>query len=71
ARRRVARPLLPMYVQLAGDSGAARTLPVAVPPPPLDEGSHLGYAIQWFSFALIGIIGLAILLRSMTRDEPG
>jgi surfeit locus 1 family protein len=69
ARGRVPHPVLPLYLQLLPDSGAARTLPVAVPPPPLDEGSHLGYAIQWFSFALIGIIGLAILLRRGGRNE--
>jgi surfeit locus 1 family protein len=67
AQARLQRPILPMYLQLLGDTGAAaraaRVLPVAVPPPPLDEGPHLGYAIQWFSFALIGIIGLFVLLR--------
>ncbi|HYW07258.1 MAG TPA: SURF1 family protein [Longimicrobium sp.] len=64
---RVGRPILPMYVQLLGDSaapaGANPALPVAVPLPPLDEGPHLGYAIQWFSFATIGIVGLIILMR--------
>ena len=74
-RARLQRPVLPMYLQVLGDTGAAarsaRTLPVTVPPPPLDEGSHLGYAIQWFSFALIGIIGLTILLRRGGRPTPG
>jgi surfeit locus 1 family protein len=68
ARRRVG-PVLPMYVQLVPDSGAARALPVAVPPPPLDEGPHLGYAVQWFSFALIGVVGLFILLRSQRNER--
>jgi surfeit locus 1 family protein len=39
-------------------SGAPRP-PVRVAPPPLDEGPHLSYAIQWFSFALIAIVGPA------------
>src|SRR6267378_4533845 len=30
---------------------------------PLDEGPHRMYAIQWFSFAAISIIGLVIFLR--------
>jgi cytochrome oxidase assembly protein ShyY1 len=30
---------------------------------PLDEGPHRAYAIQWFSFAAISIIGLVIFLR--------
>ncbi|HEX8453691.1 MAG TPA: SURF1 family protein [Longimicrobium sp.] len=64
ARARLGSSVLPMYLQLLGDTaGAARSLPVAVPPPPLDEGPHLGYAIQWFSFALIGVVGLFVLLR--------
>ena len=73
-RGRLLHPVLPMYLQVLGDTGAAaraaRTLPVAVPPPPLDEGPHLGYAIQWFSFALIGVVGLFILLRRDGRSRP-
>jgi surfeit locus 1 family protein len=63
AQARLGPRVLPMYLQLLGDTGGARSLPVAVPPPPLDEGPHLGYAIQWFSFALIGVVGLVVLLR--------
>ena len=63
ARARLGGGVLPMYLQLVGGTGGARSLPVAVPPPPLDEGPHLGYAIQWFSFALIGVLGLFVLLR--------
>jgi surfeit locus 1 family protein len=64
AKARLGARALPMYLQLLGDTGrAARSLPVAVPAPPLDEGPHLGYAIQWFSFALIGVVGLFVLLR--------
>lgn len=38
--------------------------PVRLEPPVLDEGPHLGYAIQWFSFAVIAIVGwIAMLLR--------
>lgn len=53
--------LLPVYLQLTTPPGDS--LPRLVPAPALDEGPHLGYAIQWFSFAAIGIIGLAVLLR--------
>jgi len=31
--------------------------------PELDDGPHLSYAIQWFSFALIIVIGSIALLR--------
>ena len=68
ARARMGRGVLPMYLQILPDARRpARSLPVAVPPPPLDEGPHLGYAIQWFSFAAIGIIGLFVLLRRGDR----
>jgi len=30
-----------------------------LPPPALDEGPHLSYAIQWFAFATIAIVGAA------------
>ncbi|MCE2422841.1 MAG: SURF1 family protein [Gemmatimonadetes bacterium] len=30
---------------------------------PTDGGPHLSYAVQWFSFAVIGLVGTAILLR--------
>ena len=42
-----------MYLLLAGDStGPARLAPV--PPPELNDGPHLNYAIQWFGIALAG-----------------
>jgi surfeit locus 1 family protein len=58
------RPLLPVYVQQlpAKGSQAAGELR-RVPLPELDEGPHLGYAIQWFSFAAIALGGYLVLLR--------
>ncbi len=54
--------LAPVYLVLIGDQD--NELPVPVKPPTFDdEGPHLGYAIQWFSFALIGVIGYGFLLR--------
>jgi surfeit locus 1 family protein len=39
--------------------------PLAAAPPALDEGPHLGYAIQWFSFALIAFFGwIALVARA-------
>ena len=43
--------------------------PRRVPPPQFDEGPHLSYAVQWFSFAIIGIVGWIVLLaRSRARS---
>ncbi len=52
----------------AAAEGAA-PLPHPLPPPSLDEGPHLGYAIQWFSFAAIGLIGWAVLLLRGDKNE--
>jgi surfeit locus 1 family protein len=44
-------------------------VPVRLGLPSLGEGSHLSYAVQWFSFAAIGAIGMAAFLRARSRDE--
>jgi surfeit locus 1 family protein len=45
-------------LQLLPDTNAVATgYPIALPLPATDQGPHLGYAIQWFSFALIALIG--------------
>ena len=47
----------------------ARGLPRRWPAPALDEGPHLSYAIQWFSFAVIVLAGTAALLRRPGRSR--
>ena len=62
-------PVLPFILQQLPPSIAFyRPLPplppglIRWPPPPLDDGPHLSYAIQWFSFAVIILVGSAVLL---------
>ena len=38
--------------------------PVRVPPPALDEGPHLSYAVQWFCFAAVALVGGASFARA-------
>lgn len=45
-----------------------RELPLALEPPALDNGPHLSYAIQWFSFTAIAIVGYAFLMLRMARE---
>jgi surfeit locus 1 family protein len=54
--------LLPFVIQLVGPE-PPRGLPRRWPPPVLDNGPHLSYAIQWFSFALIALVGTAVMIR--------
>ena len=61
--------LLPVYVQLQGQTPSPGDLPVPVPPPDLGEGSHLAYAVQWFVFAAIALVGYPLILRRLGR--PG
>jgi cytochrome oxidase assembly protein ShyY1 len=46
-------------------------LPIPVPLPALSEGPHFSYAIQWFSFAVIALVGAVILLRRDRRPTTG
>lgn len=61
---RVPHPLLPLLLQQLPDPAAPAAPLVRVPLPEMGEGSHLSYAVQWFSFAAIAVIGfLALALR--------
>lgn len=65
-RAQLSYRVLPYYIQLHPRPGE-RSFPIRLQPPEPDNGPHLGYAIQWFSFALIGLGGwLALVLR---RDQ--
>ncbi len=70
-RRQFPYPIAPLLLQVTPGPGD-RGLPHPVPPPTLSEGPHLSYAVQWFSFAAIGLIGWVVLLlkNSAGRDEP-
>lgn len=68
-------PLFDMYLV---EMGERTDLPIPVEPPDFsDEGPHLAYAIQWFGFAVIGVVGYYFLLRgrsggtgSSSRERP-
>lgn len=59
----------PVYVVATGERDDQ--LPIRVEPPDFtDEGPHLGYAIQWFGFAAVGLIGFYFLMRRK-GGQPG
>lgn len=49
------------------EPAAADDLIVAVDPPELSEGPHLSYAVQWFIFSAIGIVGYPLVLRRVLQ----
>jgi len=64
----VGYPLFPLVVRRTQvDTGLPARLAL-VGPPVLDEGPHLSYAIQWFSFALIALVGGVLLARRVGAD---
>ena len=65
--RRVGAGLAPFYVMLGGDTTVHDGVPVRVPTPPLDEGPHFNYALQWFSFAAISLVGMGIWVAAEVR----
>lgn len=67
-QQQIPYPVLPVYVQLDRDPN--RTDPPIPYQPVLDlsEGPHLGYAIQWFTFAAILLIGYPFYLN---KQESG
>lgn len=44
---------------------------IPLTPPKLTEGPHLSYALQWFAFTAIAVIGLAVLIRADVREGQG
>jgi surfeit locus 1 family protein len=67
-QEQVPEPLLAVYMQ-ENPAGAATSLPYARPAQlDLSEGPHLGYAIEWFSFAVLVIVGYPFLALRKTRQ---
>ncbi len=61
---------LPSYLLLQGDASGPGRLAV-VPAPPISNGPHLGYAIQWFGIALAAIaFGFIALWRGGRALTP-
>ena len=63
--------LMPFVVQQlpAGAGGHDPDFPRRWAMPELNDGPHLSYAIQWFSFAVITVIGVIALYRRDRRER--
>lgn len=60
---------LPVVVQATTAEAGDAVVPV--PPPDLGDGPHLGYAVQWFLFTAVGVVGYPVLLRRRAREADG
>lgn len=54
---------LAFVIELQTPESPPRGLPRRWPPPSFGNGAHLSYAIQWFSFAVIALVGTAAMIR--------
>jgi surfeit locus 1 family protein len=62
-RDRLPYPIFPLYLRQLPDSSLP-AFPRRVAPPPLDEGPHLSYAVQWFLFAVMAVMfGVLVVNR--------
>ncbi len=63
----------PVYaLHLLADDGVAgpgAVYPAPVEPPDLSQGSHRSYAVQWFLFASVGLVGWTLLLRRQVSSR--
>jgi cytochrome oxidase assembly protein ShyY1 len=68
--------LAPAYLLLGSQDPAQSGLPRIAPlPDPAESPPHLSYAIQWFTFAAIAVVGFVVLIRreyrrSLRADDP-
>jgi surfeit locus 1 family protein len=67
-RERLPFPLAAVWVLESPDS-TLPPWPRRMAAPALDDGPHLSYAIQWFGFALIGLVGAAVVAFRARRPD--
>ena len=62
--------LMPAYLLLQGqDPAQTGDFPKTTELPALTEGPHLSYAIQWFLFTIIGLVGYSGLVRKEAKER--
>ncbi|MEA3056473.1 MAG: hypothetical protein QOD30_1905 [Actinomycetota bacterium] len=63
------RDVYPLYLQLTKPAPPKNVEPNIVDPPARDEGPHRSYAIQWFLFTGVVLVGYPLLMRRRAREE--
>ncbi len=62
-------PILPVYIQPNLDPNDAEPPIAQQPIIELTEGPHFGYALQWFAFAAILLIGYPFFVRKQATEK--
>jgi len=62
-------PMSPVVVRIDPATVDAAALPMPLAPPPLDAGPHASYAVQWFIFSAIALVGYPTVLRRVARGR--
>jgi len=60
-------PVHPFYLQMTSQDPPPVDYPVMVALPAPGDGPHLGYAVQWFIFTAIAVVGYPLVLRHVSR----
>ena len=68
-RARLPYPISPVYIRQLPDSALPR-FPRRLEPLSLDDGPHLSYAIQWFSFSVMALVFGVVLARQKREQGP-
>jgi surfeit locus 1 family protein len=59
----------PVWIQTENERPDPGDLPIPADPPELGEGNHLSYAVQWFAFSAIALIGYPLVMRRVARAQ--
>jgi len=61
-------PLAPVWLERIEQAPAEDESLVPIPPPRLSSGTSLIYAVQWFLFGVIAVVGFVVLVRRESRS---
>ena len=64
--------LAPTWIREAASPGVdgSTVWPAPVSVADLGDGTHLSYAVQWFVFTLIGLVGYPLVLVRLAHRDP-
>lgn len=67
--KQIPYPVLPVYIQLQPDANDTQPPIPFQPEVEITEGPHMGYALQWFTFATLLFVGYPFVLRKREAES--